>query len=133
MGLDGAAFVHCSMNNSPRASLRPHLLSKSVSLPIKTCPVPTNDHEMSAGSDACDYVGGDTFPLSVIVFAERSELEAATWKGVVLASTGLPYLGQTTGIRRKKTHTSEACHKSSARHRAYIRLLARCPVRKITG
>lgn len=58
--------------------------------------IPTDDGQMSASGYACDYVGGDTFPLSVVVLTEGSELEAATWKGVVLASTGLPYLGQTT-------------------------------------
>ena len=90
-------------------------------------PIPTDDGQMSAGGNACDNVCGDTLPLSVVILAEGSELEAATRKGVVLASTGLPYLGQTrekeegkedkkeeentkTKKERKK-HNSEACRK----------------------
>ena len=54
---------------------------------------------MGAGSDARSYVGGHTLPLAVVLLGERLELNAAPGQDVVLASTGLPYLG------RDHTHT----------------------------
>lgn len=73
-------------------------MAKVLKMPtnLSKCSIRTNDCQMSASGNACDYVGSDTFPFSVVFLTERSELQAATWKGVVLASTGLPYLGQTT-------------------------------------
>lgn len=53
---------------------------------------------MSACRDACDDVGSNAFPFSMVILTERSELEASTGKGSVSASTRLPYLGQ---IREK--------------------------------
>lgn len=76
------------------------------------CSIPTDDCQMSASGNACDYVGSDTFPLSVVLLTERSELQAATWKGVVLASTGLPYLGQTT----EKAQGKEGGKDTTQRH-----------------
>lgn len=55
----------------------------------------TNDEDASAGSDACDHVGGDTLPLSVILLAEGQELQAAAGEDVVLTLAWLPHLPQT--------------------------------------
>lgn len=60
--------------------------------------IPTNDSQMSACRDACDDVGSNAFPFSMVILTERSELEASTGKGGMPTSTRLPYLGQ---IREK--------------------------------
>ncbi|ETE70816.1 hypothetical protein L345_03370, partial [Ophiophagus hannah] len=60
--------------------------------------IPTNDSQMCACRDACDDVGGNAFPFSMVILTERSELEASTGKGGMPTSTRLPYLGQ---IREK--------------------------------
>ena len=63
-------------------------------------PVHTDDGQVGAGSDAGDHVGGDALPLPVVLLAQGTELQAPTRQGVVLASAGLPYLGQTWGRER---------------------------------
>lgn len=55
----------------------------------------TDDSEVGAGSDACDHIGGNTFPLPVVLLTQGTELETPAGQGVVLASAGLPYLSQT--------------------------------------
>lgn len=55
----------------------------------------TDDEDASAGSDACDHVGGDTLPFSVILLAEGQELQAAAGEDVVLTLARLPHLRET--------------------------------------
>lgn len=55
----------------------------------------TDDGQVGTGSDAGDHVGGNALPLPVVLLTQGSKLEAPAGQGVVLASAGLPYLGQT--------------------------------------
>lgn len=55
----------------------------------------TDDSEVGAGSDACDHIGGNTFPLPVVLLTQGTKLETPAGQCVVLASAGLPYLSQT--------------------------------------
>lgn len=38
------------------------------------CFVFTDDEDSRAGSDACDHIGGDTLPFSVVFLAEGDKL-----------------------------------------------------------
>lgn len=51
-----------------------------------------DDSEVGAGSDACDHIGGNTFPLPVVLLTQGTKLETPAGQCVVLASAGLPYL-----------------------------------------
>lgn len=80
----GLAWERCPWSPAcrpPSAHPRPH----------------TDDRQVGTGSDAGDHVGSDALPLSVVLLAQGSELETPTGQGVVLASAGLPYLGQQGG------------------------------------
>lgn len=63
-------------------------------------PARTYDCKVSAGSNACDDVGGDALPLAMVVLAEGADLQGAAGQRVVLAPAGLPYLGQGAGGAR---------------------------------
>lgn len=57
----------------------------------------TDDSQVGAGSDAGDHIGGAALPLPVVLLTQGAELQAPAGQGAVLASAGLPYLGQTRG------------------------------------
>lgn len=73
--------------------------------PEAPSPAHTYDCKVSAGSNACDDVGGDALPLAMVVLAEGADLQGAAGQRVVLAPAGLPYLGQGAGgaWQREKT------------------------------
>lgn len=62
----------------------------------------TDDGQVGTGSDAGDHVGGDALPLPVVLLTQGSELETPAGQGIVLASAGLPYLGQRRGQRGRQ-------------------------------
>lgn len=49
-------------------------------LPFVLLPIQphTDDGEVGAGSDACDHVGGNTFPLPMVLLTQGAELETPT-------------------------------------------------------
>lgn len=63
-------------------------------IPEAPSPAPTYNCKVSAGSNACDDVGGDALPLAMVVLAKGADLQGAAGQRVVLAPAGLPYLGQ---------------------------------------
>lgn len=79
-------------------------------IPEAPSPAHTYNCKVSAGSNACDDVGGDALPLAMVVLAKGADLQGAAGQRVVLAPAGLPYLGQgARGARqREKNHDSEA-------------------------
>lgn len=76
--------------------------SQPVLAPLP-CQTRTDDGEVGAGSDARDHVGGNTFPLPVVLLTQGTELQAPTGQGTVLASAGLPYLGEQGAGKRAGT------------------------------
>lgn len=84
----------------------------------------TYNSEVGAGSNACDDVGGDAFPLAVVILAEGADLQGATGQCVVLAPAGLPYLGQGAGQREKETGLSSGLRRRARRQRGHTKLPA---------
>ena len=89
----------------------------------------TDDSQVGAGSDAGDHIGGDALPLPVVLLAQGAELQAPAGQGIVLASAGLPYLGQTRGPGRsegggagkKRSHQHSGIQERQGQHWAPVR------------
>lgn len=101
----GRMPAECSSHQGtlPASSTPPPASLLCPRRPAQPCRPRTDDGEVGAGSDARDHVGGDTFPLPVVLLTQGTELQAPTGQGTVLASAGLPYLGEQGAGKRVGT------------------------------
>lgn len=79
----------------------------------------TDDGQVGTGSDAGDHVGGDALPLPVVLLTQGSKLETPAGQGIVLASAGLPYLGQTRGQRGRQERGGRGGTRSTGKKRSH--------------